>query len=427
MRWWLAGLYACCAVGVFAQTDETIYREFQFDFATPGARANAMGRAFVGLADEATAAYNNPAGLAVLASPEFSLEYRSSDVQFAFLQADDSFALIDGEADKSGGSNRKLAFASFSFSAGPNTFSAFYVNHLDYQRATSGAEQTRWLNLERGYEFTYVNEHDVHMEVDTFGLSGSRRWGRLSLGAAIGVSVLRVDYRYSTRLSSDFFSPQLNEVVESQAAERSARPTFVVGGLFEVTPKVNLGLVFKKQPQFKYDEKVNNPQFPPDEFPEGRDFAIRFKVPDSVNLGLSYQPNDLMTILLDFDWIRYDQLTGEGFTIISGERFSESDYQSPDVIETHFGAEYLIPLKRSILALRSGVFLDPDHKTRFVGPKNDEVAEIQDFIFNFGDRNDNVGFTAGIGFVWRNKVQLDIAAVRSDRFDWLVTSLLYRF
>ncbi len=29
----------------YAQTDEEIFEEFQFNFATPGARANAMGRA----------------------------------------------------------------------------------------------------------------------------------------------------------------------------------------------------------------------------------------------------------------------------------------------------------------------------------------------------------------------------------------------
>jgi hypothetical protein len=37
-----------------------------FRFNNPGARANAMGGAFIGLADDATAAYTNPAGLTIL-------------------------------------------------------------------------------------------------------------------------------------------------------------------------------------------------------------------------------------------------------------------------------------------------------------------------------------------------------------------------
>ena len=201
----------------------------------------------------------------------------------------------------------------------------------------------------------------------------------------------------------------------------------MLGALLEFNQHANVGLVFKRQPDFRYDERVNNPQFPPDEFPGGQDFAINLKVPDSLNLGFSYQPNDLTTILLDLDWIRYKQLTGDDFTIISGERFSAADYESPDVIEWHLGTEYLIPTDKTIVALRAGAFLDPDHKTRFVGPQDDEFGEIQDFIFNFGQLNDNVAFTAGVGFVWRNRIQVDLAAVRSNRFDWLVTSVLYRF
>jgi len=51
---------------------------FGIDFRinNPGARANGMGGAFVGLADDATAAYTNPAGLTILTKPEVTLEYK---------------------------------------------------------------------------------------------------------------------------------------------------------------------------------------------------------------------------------------------------------------------------------------------------------------------------------------------------------------
>lgn len=49
---------------------------FDFRFNNPGARANAMGGAFIGLADDATAAYANPAGLTILTKPEISIEYK---------------------------------------------------------------------------------------------------------------------------------------------------------------------------------------------------------------------------------------------------------------------------------------------------------------------------------------------------------------
>ena len=49
----------------------------EFSFSNPGARSLGFGGAFVALADDATAAYANPAGLNQLTRPEISLEGRS--------------------------------------------------------------------------------------------------------------------------------------------------------------------------------------------------------------------------------------------------------------------------------------------------------------------------------------------------------------
>ena len=45
----------------------------EFSFSNPGARSMALGGAFVALADDATAAFANPAGLVQLLRPEVSL------------------------------------------------------------------------------------------------------------------------------------------------------------------------------------------------------------------------------------------------------------------------------------------------------------------------------------------------------------------
>ena len=49
---------------------------FEFSFSNPGARSMGFGGAFVALADDATAAFANPAGLVQLVEPEVSLELR---------------------------------------------------------------------------------------------------------------------------------------------------------------------------------------------------------------------------------------------------------------------------------------------------------------------------------------------------------------
>ena len=60
-----------------AQINDEINAGLQFNFSPPGARSLAMGSAFSGLADDATAAYSNPAGLLWLSRPEVSVEGRS--------------------------------------------------------------------------------------------------------------------------------------------------------------------------------------------------------------------------------------------------------------------------------------------------------------------------------------------------------------
>ena len=58
----------------FAQRDLEV--PIQFDFINPGARSLALAGAFIGLADDATAATTNPAGLQRLGRPEVSIEGR---------------------------------------------------------------------------------------------------------------------------------------------------------------------------------------------------------------------------------------------------------------------------------------------------------------------------------------------------------------
>src|SRR5688572_33215393 len=59
-----------------ASAQSSLQVPIQFDFINPSARSLAPGGAFVGLADDATAALVNPAGLIALTAKEVSLEGR---------------------------------------------------------------------------------------------------------------------------------------------------------------------------------------------------------------------------------------------------------------------------------------------------------------------------------------------------------------
>src|SRR5258708_22341673 len=66
------------------------FEGFKFNRSLRGARSLALGGAFVALADDATAAYANPAGLSILESPEVSIEGRSWNTTTIFTTAGDA-------------------------------------------------------------------------------------------------------------------------------------------------------------------------------------------------------------------------------------------------------------------------------------------------------------------------------------------------
>src|ERR1041384_6737719 len=78
MRKWIGTLIVLLAVPAMGQNvDIESLSGLQFNFGNPGARSLAMGGAFLGLADDASAAEANPAGLTILRKPEVSIEVRN--------------------------------------------------------------------------------------------------------------------------------------------------------------------------------------------------------------------------------------------------------------------------------------------------------------------------------------------------------------
>ncbi len=102
-----------------AQTDAEVNSGIQFNFTTPGARSLALGGAFVGLADDATAAFTNPAGLVNLTAPQVSAEGRRFTYKTAFTDRGHAFGFVTGlgvdtlEGVRSGEAEDDVASLSF--------------------------------------------------------------------------------------------------------------------------------------------------------------------------------------------------------------------------------------------------------------------------------------------------------------------------
>src|SRR5262249_10927561 len=89
-------LAASVATAGVANAQMTAQIPLQFDFMNPGARSLAMGGAFIGAADDATAAFANPAGLSSLSTRETSAELRSRRIETPYLQGGRVSGVVTG-------------------------------------------------------------------------------------------------------------------------------------------------------------------------------------------------------------------------------------------------------------------------------------------------------------------------------------------
>src|SRR5437867_10940446 len=122
----------------FALTDEEVFTDFRFNMINPGARSLALGGAFISLADDATAAQANPAGLSYLLKQEFFIELRGVDngSRVTNLQLNPLGDRLDVLTGSELTDDRNLTFASAVFPIGRVTLGLSRQAVLNNQTST---------------------------------------------------------------------------------------------------------------------------------------------------------------------------------------------------------------------------------------------------------------------------------------------------
>ena len=403
-------LYAGIAWG---QADERIYEEVEFRFVTPGARAVGMGKAFVGLADDATAAYSNPAGLSNLLRQEFSLAVTSNDINHhRFVPSDTAETQVFGETVYS------PSFISYVVPHKNFTFSLFRNVLQDYEENFQFAG--RFIPSIGVTEGPTLGEMSLNAENYGAGVSYLLH-SAVSIGGSFVIAHSDVNAKFMT-------GPADNPARQSVTNDSGSAAGVILGILTRPIPELSLGAVYHSGFQFELDTDLH-----------GRFIARRGKlidltgttrqidyvIPGHFSLGTAYRWNDHLTTSLDLSRIFYSQQVTNKFLILTFfELLSHQNFFIDDVWEFHAGAEYRFHAAGSTIGLRAGLFTDPAHPLRFRAfPDTDPfVASIQAFRFNSLRPKTDVGITAGAGFVLANRVQLDAAVSFSRDSDEIVIS-----
>ncbi|MBL0162822.1 MAG: outer membrane protein transport protein [Xanthomonadales bacterium] len=420
----LAGM----AGSAFAITDNEANASLPFSFSNPGARALGMGGAFLGLADDASAAYANPAGLTQLVSPEVSAEIRSVSTNTRWLDGGtaqyndfNSSGLNYSSQDDRTNSLRSFSFV---YPGERMSFAVYRYEVINYDSAFQSAGAATTTGDGSGYTgniFPYTV--NTSFGIDTYGVAmGFKANDRLSFG--LGVNYYLLDIRTTT----DRFRPTDGSPLSREAnLDGDGKVGFTLGARMVLTDWLSGGLSYRHAPKLSYDAILSSPEFPGDTV----NLSPSLNVPDVFGVGLSVRPSDAWVINLDVSRVYYSQVTDDMVSLFDADQASALDpLRLDDGTEVRLGAEYTFATTHPF-SLRAGVWRDPAHELVYHGnpPIFDPATqdpEANAATFSSGRSNKQTHYAIGAGMAF-SKFQIDLGADFSDTSDTVSASGVFRF
>ena len=369
----------CFAADASAQSSLQV--PIQFDFLNPSARSLALGGAFVGLADDATAALVNPAGLIGLTRKEVSLEGRFRHMTQPFLVGGRLSGRITGKPQDNiqgpdfapiSDSGFGLSFLSVVIPRGRFRIAGFRheLISLEQDFASRGVFQNPGFET-RDHAFTGLRT----LNVDTYGASAAVEFRHASVGAGILVQDFSLGFEFDRFLHENqdlYGAPDPTQKVFHFSQDGD---DISVGGVVGVVVPVSaakIGASYKRSPRSEFSSLSA---------PTGgtqQHTTSTFKVPDTFAVGVSMAFTSSFLITSEYTRVLHSQLFSDYVSVLAGQgetRDRIANFTIDDSNEFHLGAEYLVPV-RGRPAIRLGVWFDPDHSVHYAStPANDLLDE----------------------------------------------------
>jgi len=402
-------------------------------FSDPGARSTGFGGAFVALADDATAAFANPAGLVQLLRPEVSVEARDWGYSIPYTRSgrlegapsgvglDTTAGLVRGESDYD---TTGISYLSFVYPTGDWSFAAYRHQYADieFHGETNGLFgggtdccQQRWSD----------QQMSSRQDVVSYGLAAAYR---LTDAVSIGLGLVYFDtamsadtkeYAVDVSSSQAFFGPIAfvpeNLAIDEKIFISDQTWTFTVGLLWNISERWRFGAVYREGFKADLGNLVRIGAANDSGLPAGTilfdNSGIPIEFPDVLGLGFAHQAMDgRLTLSFQWDRVNYSSIP---------ESIGLDDQTIDDADELHFGAEYVFLDSTPIFAVRLGTWYEPDHQM---------YATVDDLFTRalLPRGEDEWHYSAGFGIAMQ-RFQIDIAADFAQRVDTLSLSAIYNF
>lgn len=342
-----------------------------------GARAMGMGGAFIAIADDATAASWNPAGLIQLKRPQISL------VGNLFTRQDHS----DFNADPGASVSHKHTQSHINYFSVACPFHFFQRNmivSLNYQHLYDMDIQYR-----RTWHYQQSNGQDLVITWDYLKKGGL---GTISPALAIQIApsfTLGATMNFwPSKIGSwdngwkqDLYMNQREPLDENMTLQTICQKNdrYIISGTnfhfglrWQINPIFTLGGVMKtsfsadlehESWEFSKVGQISSGQSSTYDYDTQKDKDEEILVmPPSYGLGLAIRFSDALTASLDFyrtEWGKHKLKTDEGtFSPVTEAPLDSSSVKSTDHLR--LGLEYLVIKRQAIVPLRFGLFYDPD-------------------------------------------------------------------
>lgn len=395
-----------------AQLEAALLSKIQPNIVNPGGKSLAMGGAFVSLADDATAAFANPAGLPQLASwqvglsgKRFDFEPRLSTANYYSTSPSGSAGftrLDDTDVYRPKGQADDIEFASIVGPLSRSVSIAVYraVNlryRIDASDLAGGNYRAYWFNRASASSTSLDEQGGIELRNEMYGAAVGARFGPLYLGGGLNVNKLRFDLTGGAaggphmlianadngNRANNVPDPRI-DVETSSTIPSNSKLGWSVGMRYDLweSSRVAFGAVYRHSPKFdvNYAFKATYPSgvVPPVSFSCGVDdpnvpgsgasACGTFRVPDDYSVGISGNLfSQYLLLAVEVQRVRYSQLN-EGFVPVfvyrnsSGGQRSVAQGTTPDGTVPRFGAEYTISFSREFaVALRAGWYREPAH------------------------------------------------------------------
>ncbi len=403
----------------------------QFSFSDPGARSMGFGGAFVALADDATAAFANPAGLVQLLRPEVSIEGRRWSYSTPFTEGGRIEGLPSGngidttvglrtatsEEDVTGLSFLSLVYPKENWSLALFRHELANVEFFSETQGLFGGGtdccQTRF--------FDQRARNDL--EIVSYGLSVAYR---ISDKFDLGLGVVYYDASFDSEATLFFadegepFAPTSYLPERSLFSERiflDDTDWALTGGfLWRLSESWNIGGVYRSAPELDLEGELTAGEAIDLGVPPGgvlERASATLELPEIYGLGFAYRaPNGRLTVTFQWNRVEYSN-------IADSLELEFDDQTIDDVDELHLGAEYVFLQATPIIAVRLGTWWEPDHQIRAT---SDEPLDRA--LLPRGD--DEMHYSAGLGLALQS-FQIDLGVDFADRVDTVSLSAIYNF